>query len=669
MVQTQTPSIASPLRTTTDSALVIVDKYLNIRYITREATALFVQDVNKRYVSLEQILPNTALENIKIAINVLMSTVKSEVAEQIVVKGKAINVLIHPLEGGHLQIPYFTITIEEVIYLDASKLSRKLKRRQKFTPITPLTLAKKSDGLKIKFEENIQFQALFDDDEQGFHTLAELGFDAVTVYNLTSKKMVYCSNRAVYFFGYESKEQFLQTSAAINSPQFQPDGVRSIKRIENYIKSLQSNNRQFDFEWTIKRKNGTLCTCWASLFPISVNGKPFILTTLRDISEQKQREKELKNRNTFIEKVTESYPHVVQIMDLTKTKVVYTNTKAGYLGYSNSEIEYTMSIAMKNVIHPADYAHFMQNTLAKILDLKDGETIAHEYRARHKNGGYLWFLVTFYVFSRNSKGYPKEITIISTDINDKKLAELQLNQKIAELEEKNKELERYAHSNSELENFAYIASHDLREPLRTISSFTSLLKRRYQHAFDDRANDYMALIQGAAKNMDTLIRDLLTYSTVNGQDFEITSIQTDRLMRKVIHDLNVKIRNTKAIIEFKNLPETIQANQTKIYQVFLNLINNAIKFAKPNTTPRIEVEARDKQTHWEFAVADNGIGIASTYFNKIFQLFTKLESKYKSEGTGLGLAICKKVVELHGGRIWVDSEYGVGTTFYFTLKK
>ena len=209
----------------------------------------------------------------------------------------------------------------------------------------------------------------------------------------------------------------------------------------------------------------------------------------------------------------------------------------------------------------------------------------------------------------------------------------------------------------------------MREPLRTISSFTQLLRRRYKKTFDDRANEYMDLILGAAKNMDILIKDLLTYSTVNGQDFEIGSLQTRKLLDKVLHALNNKIKESDAIIEFEHIPTTILANDTKIYQVFLNLIANAIKFSRPNVRPKIVISAKDKLTHWEFSVQDNGVGIEPSYFERIFQLFTKLESKYKSEGTGLGLAICKKVIDLHGGKIWVDSVYGESTTFYFTLKK
>ena len=129
------------------------------------------------------------------------------------------------------------------------------------------------------------------------------------------------------------------------------------------------------------------------------------------------------------------------------------------------------------------------------------------------------------------------------------------------------------------------------------------------------------------------------------------------------------MKSSEAIIEFEHIPTTILANDTKIYQVFLNLISNAIKFSRPNVRPKIVIRAKDKLTHWEFSFEDNGVGIEPSYFERIFQLFTKLESKYKSEGTGLGLAICKKVIDLHGGNIWVDSVYGERTTFYFTLKK
>ena len=386
MVHQHISPLAPTLQTATDSALIITDKYLNIRYITRAAKSLLTKQDKKRFFSLEQILPKQALETIKTAITTLMGTIKGEVIQQITTSNKAVvwNIVIQPLQSGNFQMPYFTISIEEISISRNPKIVKiqKYKKKPDLSLPNHLNLSKKSNGLNIDFAKVNGFQNIFNRNKPEFNALAELGFDSVTLYGLASCKMEYCSDRAVHFFGYESKQAFLQTNPSVNSPKLQADGVRSIERIKEYISSVQKNNRQFDFEWTIKRKNGTLAPCWASVFPIEIHGERFILTTLRDITEQKQREEELKKRNRFIEKVTESYPHVVQILDLNQSKVVYSNAKAGYLGYSETELEYSMGLAMKNIIHPDDWHHFTKRTLSKIVSLKDGETLDHEYRIR-----------------------------------------------------------------------------------------------------------------------------------------------------------------------------------------------------------------------------------------------------------------------------------------------
>jgi len=241
--------------------------------------------------------------------------------------------------------------------------------------------------------------------------------------------------------------------------------------------------------------------------------------------------------------------------------------------------------------------------------------------------------------------------------------------KVDELNTKNEELKKYIDSNMQLENFAYITSHDLREPLRTISGFANLLEKKYLGKLDETADEYLGYILTSTKNMNALIEDLLIFSRVHTGEHTIEKIDLDDLLFQVVRSLDGSIKDTGAIVTYENIPETIKANRTKIKQLFQNLISNAIKFRKPDIAPQVIISAKSKGKFWEFIVQDNGIGINEEYFDKIFMIFKRLHTKDQYEGTGIGLSLCKKIVEQHGGEIHPESTVGEGTTFYFTIEK
>lgn len=238
-----------------------------------------------------------------------------------------------------------------------------------------------------------------------------------------------------------------------------------------------------------------------------------------------------------------------------------------------------------------------------------------------------------------------------------------------QLEEQTRQLARYKDSNLQLENFAYIASHDLREPVRTINNFTQLLSRKMGEKLDTEEQEYFAFIKDGVGNMDMLINDLLMYSRVNSGEHSPEEFKMENVMLVILNGLNQSIKEKEAEIQCDNLPETILGNKTKIKQLFQNLIANAIKFRKPDIPPKVIISAGEDATHWKFSIADNGIGIKEEYFDKIFMIFKKLHSKHEFQGSGIGLAICKKIVEQHDGEIWVESVPDQGTTFFFTIAK
>jgi PAS domain S-box-containing protein len=250
---------------------------------------------------------------------------------------------------------------------------------------------------------------------------------------------------------------------------------------------------------------------------------------------------------------------------------------------------------------------------------------------------------------------PIELVGIVRDVTERRQVEDKLKQTLAEL----------ARSNTELEQFAYVASHDLQEPLRMVASYTQLLARRYKGRLDADADEFIGYAVDGATRMQGLINDLLAYSRVGtrGKPFELTNC--DDVFDQAVANLRVAIEENGAVVTHERLP-TIMADGPQMVQLFQNLIGNALKFHS-DKRPEVHIEARQNDAQWLFSVRDNGIGIAPEYYERIFVIFQRLHGRGEYPGTGIGLAVCKRIVERHKGRIWVDSEVGKGSTFHFTI--
>lgn len=302
-----------------------------------------------------------------------------------------------------------------------------------------------------------------------------------------------------------------------------------------------------------------------------------------------------------------------------------------------------------------------------------GERFRSEYRFLARDGRVVWVHGEAQLV-RDEAGQPLFLQGMAYDITERKRAEEALHavntelekrvrERTAQLEEANAEL---ARSNAELEQFAYVASHDLQEPLRMVSSFTQLLAKRYQSKLGADADDFIGYVVEGAVRMQQLINDLLAYSRVGRSGKGFAPADCSAVFAAVRANLRKTIEESGAKILVDPLP-TVWAEESQLLQLFQNLIGNAIKFHKKDEPPRVHVGVSRQPDEWLFWVRDNGIGIEPQYTERIFFVFQRLHNRKEYPGTGIGLAVCKKVVERHGGRIWVESEPGKGSTFYFTL--
>jgi PAS domain S-box-containing protein len=382
--------------------------------------------------------------------------------------------------------------------------------------------------------------------------------------------------------------------------------------------------------------------------------------TIEDITERKREEQHLK----LLESVITHTNDAVMITDNGgannhERKMVYVNEATSKMtGYTAAELIGKSPNILQGAKSNKQELKRMSEAMNK---LEPCEITVINYR---KNGEEYW--VNFSVSPvADEKGIFTHWIIIERDVTESKNIEIQLNQLNENLLDQSKKL---AISNEDLEHFAFIASHDLQEPLRMVTSFLTLLEKKYEAVLDNTAKQYIHFAVDGANRMRQIIMDLLQFSRI-GKDAENPEmIDVNNLVDEIKLLYSKEITDKNATIKVDTLPQ-LYAHISPARQVFQNLISNALKYSSKKTAVEINISAKDLGTSWQFAVADNGIGISKEYFDKIFIIFQRLHSLSDYPGTGLGLAVTKKIIGNMGGKIWVESEEGKGSTFYFTLPK
>jgi PAS domain S-box-containing protein len=487
--------------------------------------------------------------------------------------------------------------------------------------------------------------------ESKAQALLETAPDAMVIVN-SYGQIILINAQTEKLFGYEKNELLGKDVELLIPDRFL--GKHSGHR-KNFFANAKTRTMGEGQELFGKHKTGSEFPVEISLSPLETEEGLLVSAAIRDISQRKKAEEKFRN-------LLESAPDAIIIVnELGVIQLVNAQTEKMF-GYRREEmignkIELLMP-GRYNSVHQTHRVNYFK--MPKVRQMGEG----FDLHGKDKNGN------EFPVEISLSPLETEDGLLVSAairDISEKKKLENQIKEININLEKKVKqrtaELET---KNKELEQFAYVASHDLQEPLRTTSSFVGFLKEEYYGKLDDNANSYLEYISQASDRMQTLIKDLLDYSRI-GRSGVLQDVDCNQILTDVLADLSNAIEKSAANISAQNALPIVKGYATELKQLFQNLISNSIKFHRDNIPPMINISSKKVAGGWEFSFSDNGIGIEKQHHDRIFIIFQRLHNRTEYEGSGIGLSHCKKIVELHGGKLRVDSELGKGSNFKFTI--
>ncbi len=383
---------------------------------------------------------------------------------------------------------------------------------------------------------------------------------------------------------------------------------------------------------------------------------------VRDITLRRQADERLLQSNERFERIAQATNDAIWDWDIVQDRLIWGDGMRTVFGHVYDEGVTKIATCTANM-HPDDVEAVMQSLYAVLQNPLENRW-QYDYRYRRTNGSWA-YVVDIGSVIRDRKGKAIRMVGAMQDITHRRQYEESLKVLNDGLQKSLTELER---SNKELEQFAYVASHDLQEPLRMVTSFLTQLERKYHDQLDEKAHTYIHFATDGAKRMRQIILDLLEYSRAGRSDSAKEDVDVDSVLMDVVILFERRIEESNASVTWGPMP-VIQTQRVPLRQLFQNLIGNALTYQAAENAPIVKIAATELASEWRFSVADNGIGISSDYFDKVFQIFQRLHNQEEYSGTGMGLAICKKIVDNLGGKIWLDSTEGEGTVFFFTIPK
>ncbi len=431
------------------------------------------------------------------------------------------------------------------------------------------------------------------------------------------------------------------------------------------VANLRKKHTGFQEVMRIKKDSGERLLKITGSVLMNANNEPAkIVGVDLDITDIEEAQQKVKESEHWLKKTAETSPDSINIYDLQKKQPVYLNDcLAHWIGKTSQELIDMNIDGRLQLIHPDDrlpLLHFNE----RIASAEDGDTLSLEYRLKTDDGKMLWIRNRSKVFQRNAEGKVTHILTVLSDITEEKRIEQAFKELNAELAAKNKDLEK---KNDEITSFAFVASHDLKEPLRKLYTFADLLSNK--ETLSDTGKKNLAKMHASIRRLDLLIDDILALSKIGAKNTSVAPVDLNEVLNRVLDDLDEQVANAGAVIEKDELP-TINGDDHQLYYLFKNLISNSIKFQPKENKPVVTISAEHLQTAAQagrfvrVSVHDNGIGFRQEYGQKIFNLFQRLHSRDDFEGTGIGLTICKKIMEKHGGYIVAESEPRKGAAFH-----
>ncbi|MBN1381390.1 MAG: PAS domain S-box protein [Deltaproteobacteria bacterium] len=511
-------------------------------------------------------------------------------------------------------------------------------------------------GMMTDITATKEMEKALKESEQRFRFLAENMKDIFWLVDYDTGKIQYLSPVVEKYLMYTAEELTEMPPESIITPESLAKALEYMSRaVEAAERGIRFEVETFEMEAI--RKDG-MHIWFETSYSLNYDENGHIVSAQgvsRDITERKKFEKTLQESEKRYRRLASNVTDLVVEWEENPFKAAYVTPSAERLfGYSNDDLKH---ITLEKVISPK-YQNKLREFVTRMNEaLKADPSYIPppiETPVICKDGSIVWIELTF-SFTRDEAGNVVSGMTVNRDITERKKAEQELAKRTAEL----------ARSNAELEQFAYIASHDLQEPLRMVAGFTELLARRYKGKLDSEADEFINFAVDGATRMQHLINDLLTYSRVGTREDPFSSADCRTVLENASANLAVAIEENRAVIKSGNLP-VVMGDAGQLMQLFQNLIANAVKF-RSEKPPVIDISVQKQGGEWVFSVSDNGIGIDPQYHESIFAVFQRTPTGKSYAGTGIGLAICKKIVERHGGRIWVTSEPGAGSTFYFTI--